>query len=141
MWNMLWPVLVVVGANTLYNISTKSTPAEIDPFASLAVTYLVSAVCALIMFFITNKAHALGAELSKANWTTYALGVAVVGLEFGFLSIYRAGWKISTAHLVASVALSCVLLLVGLLAYKESISARQIIGIVVCAVGLVLIAK
>ena len=37
MWNMIWPLLVVVGANTVYNISAKSTPADVNSFASLAV--------------------------------------------------------------------------------------------------------
>ena len=80
-------------------------------------------------------------ELSKANWTTYALGVAIVGLEFGFLCVYRAGWKISIANLFASIALACVLLIVGFLIYKEALSLRQILGMGVCAVGLILIAK
>ena len=26
MWNLLWPMLMVVGANTVYNICAKSTP-------------------------------------------------------------------------------------------------------------------
>ncbi len=142
MWNMLWPILIVVGANTLYNISTKSTPTDIDPFASLTASYFVAMVCSLALFFTTSKNKNIFTELSaKSNWTTYALGAAIVGLEFGFLCIYRAGWKISTAHLVASITLSCVLLIVGLLFYKETLSSRQIIGIGVCAAGLVLIAK
>ena len=141
MWNMIWPILIVVGANTVYNISTKSTPTDVNSFASLTLTYLVAAASSLAMFFITAEQKNIFIELSKTNWTAYALGLAVVGLEFGFLCIYRAGWKISTAHLVASITLSCVLLLVGLLLYKEALSLRQIIGMGVCAVGLILMTK
>ena len=141
MWNMLWPIFIIVGANTVYNISAKSTPAGINSFASLAVSYLVAMVCSVVMYFITSEQKNLVAELSKANWTTYALGVAIVGLEFGFLCAYRVGWKISTASLFASISLACVLLIVGVLIYKEMLSLRQILGMGVCAVGLVLIAK
>ena len=141
MWNMIWPVLVVVAANTIYNISAKSTPGNVNPFASLFVSYLIAAACALVMFVITGEQKNIIAELAKTNWTAYALGVAIVGLEFGFLCIYRAGWKISTAQLFSSISLSCVLLIVGLLIYKEALSGRQIAGLAVCAVGLVLLAK
>jgi uncharacterized membrane protein len=141
MWNMLWPILIVVTANTIYNICAKSTPVNINSFASLAVSYLVAMVCAVIMFFITGKQKNLAVELSKANWTTFVLGIAIVGLEFGFLCIYRAGWKISTANLITSITLTCVLLIVGLLLYNETISLRQVVGMVICAVGLILIAK
>lgn len=141
MWNMLWPILTVVAANTVYNICAKSTPQGINPFASLAASYFVAMLCAVVLFFVTGAQKNLFAELTKANWTTYALGVAIVGLEFGTLCVYRAGWKISTANLVASITLSCVLLLVGLLLYKETLTAKQVIGMAVCGVGLFLIAR
>lgn len=141
MWNMLWPILIVIAANTIYNVCAKSTPANINSFASLTVTYLIAMVCSLIMFFVTGEQKNLLLELSKSNWTTYALGAAIVGLEFGFLCVYRAGWKISMANLFASIAVACVLLIVGFFLYKETISLRQTLGMAVCAVGLILLAK
>ena len=141
MWNLFWPILVVVGANTVYNISAKSTPADINPFASLAISYLIGTVCSVVLFFITSENKNLFTELSKTNWTSLALGVAIVALEFGYLCIYRAGWKISIATLVANLSLACVLLVVGVLLYKETVSLRQSIGIGLSAIGLILIAK
>ena len=141
MWNMLWPVLIVVGANTVYHISAKSTPSDINSFASLSVSYLVAAVCSLILYFMTAPNKNIVSELGKANWTAYALGVAIIGLEFGSICIYRAGWRISTANLFASIAVACVLLLVGLFFYRETLGLRQIVGIAVCLVGLVLIVR
>ena len=38
MWNYIWPVLLVVGANTFYHICSKSTPDNVQPFATLVVT-------------------------------------------------------------------------------------------------------
>jgi drug/metabolite transporter (DMT)-like permease len=141
MWNMLWPILIVVAANTIYNISSKSTPVNINSFASLSVTYLMAFICSIILFFITSEKKNLLLELSKSNWTAYALGIAIVGLEFGFLCVYRAGWKMSMANLFASIALACVLLIVGFLLYRETLSLRQILGMGVCVLGLILIAK
>ena len=141
MWNLLWPMLIVVCANTVYNVSTKSTPADINSFASLTVTYTIAALSSLILFFITAENRDLASELTKINWTAFILGIAIVALEFGFICIYRAGWKISVASLVANISLACILLLIGVLIYRETISAKQIIGMILSAVGLFLVAK
>ena len=138
---MLWPVLVVVGANTIYNISTKSTPANVNAFASLAMTYVMAALSSVVLFFLTSDSKNLLAELAKTNWTAYALGIAIIGLEFGYICIYRAGWKIGVASLVANISLACVLLVVGYFFYKEVITLKQFLGMGVCALGLMLIVK
>lgn len=138
---MLWPVLVVVGANTIYNISTKSTPANVNAFASLAMTYVMAALSSVVLFFLTSDSKNLLAELAKTNWTAYALGVAIIGLEFGYICIYRAGWKIGVASLVANISLACVLLVVGYFFYKEVVTLKQLLGMGVCALGLMLIVK
>ena len=138
---MLWPVLVVVGANTIYNISTKSTPANVNAFASLAMTYVMATLSSVVLFFLTSDSKNLLAELAKTNWTAYALGIAIIGLEFGYICIYRAGWKIGVASLVANISLACVLLVVGYFFYKEVITLKQLLGMGVCALGLMLIVK
>ena len=139
MWNMIWPMLIVITANTFYNVCAKSTPQGVNSFASLTITYLIAAAASLIMFFVTGEQKNIWQEFSKANWTSAVLGIAVLALEFGYICIYRAGWKVSTASVIANIALACVLVFVGMLLYKETITLRQILGMLVCAAGLYLI--
>ncbi len=139
--NTLWPILIVVGANCLYHISSKSTPSNINAFASLCFTYALAAFISAILFFATSSQKNLLQELSKINWSSIALGLSVVALEFGYIHVYRVGWKISVASLIANILLACVLLFLGLLLYKESVSLRQLLGVAVCVIGLVLINK
>lgn len=141
MLNYLWPILIVIGASTLYSISAKSTPANVNLFASLTITYLVAAVLSLILFFTTSQTKLYIAELSKTNWTAIVFGIAIVALEFGYINVYRVGWKISLGSMVANTGVACVLLLVGFLIYKETVSLHQIIGMILCAVALFLISK
>lgn len=54
MIHLLWPILLVVGANTVYNIAAKSTPPGINSFASLAISYFVAMVSAIALFFATS---------------------------------------------------------------------------------------
>ena len=141
MWQMLWPVLIVIGANTLYHTCAKSTPGDISPFAYLSLTYLIAGVVSLVMFFLTSGQKNILQEMSKANWATIALSASIVFLEFGYICVYRAGWQVSVASLVCNIAVACILLFVGILLYKETITMRQLAGIAVCAAGLFLIGK
>lgn len=137
--NMLWPIAMIVVSNTLYNICAKSVPGEVDSFAALCVTYLTAAGASVALFFLANSNRHLLAELGKVNWVPLVLGIVIVGLEFGYVAAYRAGWQVSTCSLTANITLACVLVAVGAVLYRESISLRQLAGIVVCGAGLFLI--
>lgn len=138
-WSFIWPILVVILSNTFYNITMKSTPSDVNPFATLMLTYIVAAIITAIIFVFLVKPSNVVFELSKVNWTSIVLAFAIVGLEVGYVFVYRAGWKISSASVVANIGLACVLLIVGWLLYKEDLSIQQISGIVVCMVGLILL--
>lgn len=138
MWSMIWPIALVVGVNVFYHITTKSTPEGVNAFASLTITYLVGAAFSAAAFYLMGNSDFIG-ELGKTNWTAWALGAIIVGLEFGTICVYRAGWKISVASLVMNIALACVLLAVGLLVYHETVSLRQGLGVLVCLAGIYLV--
>lgn len=117
----------------------KSMPSDVNPFGALMVTYLVATVISAIIFACMVGPSNLGEEMSKINWTSVILALTIVGLEVGYLFVYRAGWAISIANVVANIALACVLLLVGYFLYRENVSINQIVGIMLCMFGLVLI--
>ena len=141
MLSFLWPLFLVIISSTVYNICAKSTPQNIQPFASLALTYLVSAGLSLILFFVFSEEKHLMAELSKANWATYLLGFALVVLEGGWIYMYRAGWRLSVGSLVANTCLAFIMLLIGVLFYKEAITLRQLAGVLLCMGSMFLLAK
>ena len=140
MWNYIWPIGLIVLSNIFYHITTKTTPHEANAFLSLTVTYLVGGVCSFLAYLMTaGRGSTLKEELMHLNWSSFVLGLAIIGLEAGVLFAYRAGWKVKTAQLVASSILSIALIFVGFFLFKESITLRHIIGILVCLVGLVII--
>lgn len=138
MWSMIWPIALVVGVNTFYHITAKSTPENVNAFASLSLTYLFGAAVSVALYFLVGGRDLVG-ELHKTNWTAWALGALIVGLEFGNICVYRAGWRISVASLIMNITLACMLLFVGLLLYHETVSLRQGVGILVCLVGIYLV--
>ncbi len=133
----LWPLLLIVASNVFYNIIVKETPGKVNPFLSLVVTYLAGAVISFCIYLATAEKHHILQNLKQLNWTSYVLGIAIIGLEAGYIYLYRAGWQISLGSLAANIALAVSLLMVGALLYKEVIRVNQGIGIVLCIAGLV----
>ncbi len=139
--SMYWPILLIVASNIFYHICSKSTPEKLNPFAALTVTYLIGAGVSAVLFFITNKGGNIFTEYKNLNWTSFVLGLAIVGLEAGSIYMYKAGWNISTGQLVHSSILAICLIPIGYYLFKENITPTKLAGIVICLVGLVLINK
>lgn len=134
------PILLVILSNTLYHITAKSTPGTANPLASLLVTYLVASAVTLVLMLGNQAAHK--AELFPfrgLNWTSFALGLCIVGLEYGYIMAYRAGWNISVGSLVANIVLAIILLAVGVLLFREHMTIQRGVGILLCVIGLVFI--
>ena len=136
MLSYIWPIGLVVLSNVLYQICAKSTPRDIDPLASLTVTYAVGAAASAVLYHVMNKGGRLFSEYSHLNWSSFVLGIVIVGLEVGFIYAYKAGWQVSTASIVQSSILAVALLLVGYLLYHEALSASKVVGMLICMVGL-----
>ena len=139
MFQYLWPIMLVILSNTVYQICAKSVPSNVNPFASLIVSYIVGAICSAVMFFMTSKQTNVIKELANMNWAPYVLGFVIVGLEVGFIYMYKVGWQVSTASIVQSSFLAIILIFVGLLLYHEALTWNKIVGVFICLVGLVFI--
>ncbi len=136
----VFSIFLAVGANILYHISQKSIPRGINPAFSVVVTYLVAlALSAALLPFTSSQP--LRESARELNWASAGVGVAIVGVEFAFLLAYRTGWRISLATLTTNVTVAIVLLPVGLLFFRERLSASNVAGIVLCLAGLLLIAR
>ena len=136
---MYWPIGLAVLAEVMYQISSKSTPHDLNPFASLTITYLIGAAVSAGIFFIMSKGGNILNEWSHANWTMFLLGFAIVGLEAGSIYMYRVGWNVNTGYIVKACFIAVALLLVGYFVYKEQVSVTKVAGIAVCMLGLFLI--
>lgn len=139
MWRMILPIALVIIANCFYHITTKRTPTDANAFLSLAVTYGVAAIVSIIIYFIGYKNTSLPEEIKKLNWTSLALGIIIIGLELGYVLVYRTGWDVSKAPLVANCCLAIALVIIGALVFKEQITAKQIIGMIICIIGLIVV--
>lgn len=134
-------ITLTILSSILYHVFLKVTPVTVNPMFSLAVTYLTACIVTLLLypFYPADKTIAFLSNFKELNWASYALGLVIVGLEVGTLLAYRVGWNISLFNIVASTTVSVLLIPIGLLYFKESLSITTMAGIVFCLIGLVLI--
>ena len=141
MLSYVWPIVLVVLSNVVYQICAKSVPKGMDPLASLTITYLVGAVASGVLYFILNRNGNLIQEYGKLNWAPIILGIVIVGLETGWIYAYKAGWQVSTGFIVQSAFLAVVLIFVGYFLYHEALTWNKIVGVAICIVGLIFILR
>ena len=139
MFSYILPIALVVISNIAYQICAKSVPKDIDPFASLIITYLVGAAASAVLYFALGHDGNLVNESRKLNWAPIVLGIVIVGLEAGWIYAYKAGWQVSTGFIVQSAFLSSALLFVGYFLYHEALTWNKIVGVVICMIGLIFI--
>lgn len=132
------PLVLVIGATTLYHIAQKSVSPQVNPMLSVTVNYVTALVVSLLILpFYPGKS--LRVSWRNLNWASVAVGVAIVGIELGFVVAYRAGWRISVASLIANVATALLLVAVGVVFFREHLSGRSVAGIALCILGLGLV--
>ena len=116
----VWPILLIIASNVCYNMAAKSTPQDVNPFASLLVTYLVSMAVTAVLFVMSSAGKGgVLIQFQQIRWSSIILGLILVGLEFGYIMAYRAGWQVRLGALVANSALAVILLID---VYKRQVS-------------------
>ncbi len=135
------PLILTIIANVLYHISQKNTSEKINPLFSLCVTYGIALIVTLILFFLMKGDKSFKSNARELNWAIILLGISIVLLELGFLLAYRVGWNIGTASIISTIVVTITLVPIGMLFFKEHISLKNIVGILICIVGIVLINK
>ena len=130
---------LTVISSALYHVVQKLTPGNVNPLLSLAVTYAAATLICLLLLPVFPLGTSLLDSLRELNWASLALAFTVVGIELGFILAYRAGWNISLGAIVSNSGAALLLIPIGLLFFRESVSVVNVAGVVVCLAGLILI--
>jgi multidrug transporter EmrE-like cation transporter len=132
-------ITLAIASSALYHFVAKSTPSNVNFTVSLLVTYAVAFVVTLFGFLFFPAKNGVLAEIKLLNWASIGLAIAIVGIEFGFLLTYRAGWNLGIAAVLTNVIASLILVPVAIFVFKDKISWVNILGILVCLAGLVML--
>jgi len=138
------PLIITIASTTLYQVSAKQVPANMNSGAILVIAYAMAIVFSLVLYLITEKASMFSdieSTNAKFQFPTAAviMGVAITGSELGNILVYRTGWDLSIAGTFTNISVAVILVIVGRLIYKEEIDRNKLLGIVLCLVGLIVL--
>ncbi len=136
----LWlPVALVVASNVAYHVAQRTIPPQASSAASVVVSYLTALVVTLGIWPLLKQPVPFLAAFRTLNVSSVVLGFTIVGVEFGFLLAYRAGWPVRSVALTSGTLLALILIPIGVLAFHESVSLRHLAGVCLCLAGLYLL--
>jgi multidrug transporter EmrE-like cation transporter len=130
---------LAVACTVGYHLVLKLTPAGANPLLSLLVTYALVTMLFGAILLVTPAGFEWRHEVRQLNWTAVALAIAIVGLDLGFLFLYRSGFEVSLGALVTQSAAALLLLAIGVAVFRERLSAANAVGLVLCLAGLWLV--
>ena len=139
MFLFYFSITLAICSSALYHFSAKSTPSNVNFPISLVVTYAVALGITLLTTFFFPAQNGLIPELRRLNWASFLLAIAIVGIEFGFLLVYRSGWNLGIAAVLVNVVASLILVPVAIFVFRARITWVNIVGIFVCLVGLIML--
>jgi len=139
MFLFYFSISLAILSSALYHFVAKSTPSNVNFTVSLLVTYAVAFAVTLIGFFFFPIQNGVIAELKQLNWASFLLAIAIVGIEFGFLLVYRSGWNLGIAAVLSNVVASLILVPVAIFVFRDKLSWVNVAGILVCLAGLVML--
>ena len=124
-----------------YHLAQKSIPKEMNPFHATIIAYAVGIVLCFVCAFAYPGKKSLVGSVRESNWAVFVLGAAAASIELGFLLAYRAGWKLGVAAVATNVAVTAMLIPIGIMVFKDHLSLRNILGLIFCVLGLALVVK
>ncbi len=138
---ILAPLALIVGSVVLYQVSTKLLPKGLNHWHALMIYYALALVMTLLLSAFDRSARSPLEALAKLNWAVPLVAISIIGIELGWILVFRAGAGLSLTGLIVNVAVAVIVIPLGLLFFGEKISLVNLIGMALCLIGLVLISQ
>ncbi|WP_394846258.1 EamA family transporter [Pendulispora brunnea] len=133
-----FPLAIVVVAGVVYHVAQKASGA-VSPWPMLAIAYGAAFAVAIVMLFARGGDARLPA--ARDCMAGLALGLAAFGIEAGFFFVYRSGWPLASAQVIANLSVTAILAITGIMVFGEHLTAGRAAGLALAAGGATLIAR
>lgn len=129
---------IAIASVVSYQLCMKLVPQDLNPISALITIFSTALVCTLVAArFAPIDSPSL--SFAEFSWTPVFVGVAIVGIELGYLLMYRSGWHLAAAPLVVMGAAAVLLTPIGFLAFRQPWSSKYVLGLAMCLYGLYLL--
>jgi drug/metabolite transporter (DMT)-like permease len=128
-------MILIIVSGVLYQLFQKRIAPAANPALSLIVSYAASfgLSCALLLIFPLKKS--IGAALGDLNPVSLLLALPIVGIELGYLLLYRNGGRLSISMPLISTCITLLLLGIGIFVLGEAPTPKKLIGVGLCLAG------
>lgn len=136
-------LLVTITALTSYHLTQKAMPDNVRPAPLFAFIYGTAAIVLLGVVAIGGpETGSLGDVVgSGRHWAPWVLARSVAGIEIGYFAMYRSGWTLSSGSISVQAVVAAILVVAGLVFFKENLTAGRSVGLAMCVVGAGLVAQ
>jgi hypothetical protein len=132
MFLFYFSIILAILSSALYHFSARSLPSNINFAIFLIVTHAVALGITLLTTFFFPAQKRIAFELKQLNWASFLLAIAIVGIEFGILLVYRSGWNLGIAAVLTNVMASLILVPVAIFVFKEKMNWVNVVETLVC---------
>jgi len=129
---------IAIASVVTYQLCMKVVPQDLNPISALVTIFSTALVCTLIAAKFA-PVDPPSWSLAEFSWAPVFVGVAIVGIELGYLLMYRSGWHLAAAPLVVMGAAAVVLTPIGFVVFRQPWSAKFVLGLALCLYGLYLL--
>jgi len=126
---------------TIYHLSLKRTPHDINPMIFLAFGYVIATGFCIALYKTADGKMPWTMMDRSLFITLLMLSAGVALIEIGTLLAYRHGWVLGTAGPTSNALATLPLLVIAYVFYQQKLSATQLLGMAFCIVGLVLLSR
>ena len=148
----IFSIVIAIFSSVFYHLSMRTVPTNANPFFLLFLAYIFASIVTLIVCIATQvnisgsmkelfATSSSGQAFSPSLLAAAQIGLAVVGIELGFLLAYRSGWTVVWAPLISNASVTLILLPIGLYFFREQLTPGKIIGASLCLSGIYLISR
>lgn len=131
-------LVTVIVSGIVYHLAQKLAVAP-TPWLMLAIAYATALALTLALAVANGDASRLP---DRGEWVAGLLiGLAAFGIEAGFFYLYRSGWPLASASVIASVSVTAILAIIGIAAFGEHMSVSRAVGLALAASGATLIVR
>jgi drug/metabolite transporter (DMT)-like permease len=129
----------IVVSGVAYHLAQRASAAA-SPWPMLSVAYAAALALTLGFAGVTGASSAW--RPGRVDCLAGALlGLSAFGIEAGFFYVYRAGWPLASASVIASIVSTAILALVGAAVLGEHLSAARVTGLLLAGLAALLIAR
>ena len=132
-------IALLVCSGVFYQLFQKLISPTINPGFSLICSYIAAIILSTLLFVLFPLKGSLTEEIKNLNIYSFILAIPIIGIELGYLLLYRAGGKLSYSSALVSSMITILLVIIGMILFKEKINIKKIAGIVLCMSGIVLL--